>query len=60
LGDLLVATKVPIAILGAEIDQVSPPELVKQFEEVLKSKPEVRRLLKSTTWASLLTMIGIS
>ena len=34
--------KAPIAILGAEIDQLSPPELVKQFEEILSSKPEVR------------------
>ncbi|CAL5357534.1 endo-1,3;1,4-beta-D-glucanase-like isoform X3 [Camellia sinensis] len=32
--------KVPIAILGAEIDKISPPELLKQFEEVLSSKRE--------------------
>uniref|UniRef100_A0A0R0FIM6 Dienelactone hydrolase domain-containing protein n=1 Tax=Glycine max TaxID=3847 RepID=A0A0R0FIM6_SOYBN len=32
----------PIAILGAEIDQVSPPELVKQFEQVLAAKSGVR------------------
>lgn len=32
---------VPIAVLGAEIDQVSPPELVRQFEDILASKPEV-------------------
>eukprot|EP00252_Welwitschia_mirabilis_P013201 TRINITY_DN29123_c0_g1_i1.p1 TRINITY_DN29123_c0_g1~~TRINITY_DN29123_c0_g1_i1.p1 ORF type:complete len:245 (-),score=60.11 TRINITY_DN29123_c0_g1_i1:490-1224(-) len=31
----------PIAILGAEIDQTTPPELVKKFEEILSSKPEV-------------------
>lgn len=34
--------KSPISILAAEIDQISPPELVKQFEEVLSGKPEVR------------------
>ena len=27
--------KCPISILGAEIDKMSPPELVKQFEQVL-------------------------
>lgn len=33
--------KVPLSILGAEIDQLSPPELVKQFEACLNAKPEV-------------------
>ncbi|XP_010512634.1 PREDICTED: endo-1,3;1,4-beta-D-glucanase isoform X2 [Camelina sativa] len=33
--------KAPIAILGAEIDKLSPPALVKQFEEILASKPEI-------------------
>lgn len=37
--------KAPIAILGAEIDQLSPPELVKKFEEILKSKSEVRNIV---------------
>lgn len=37
------AVKVPIAILGAEIDQLSPPALVKEFEEILTTKPEVGR-----------------
>lgn len=32
---------IPIAVLGAELDQVSPPELVRQFEDILASKPEV-------------------
>ncbi|KAJ0034026.1 hypothetical protein Pint_24932 [Pistacia integerrima] len=32
--------EVPIAILGAEIDQFSPPSLVKQFEEILTAKSE--------------------
>ncbi|KAF9618364.1 hypothetical protein IFM89_000999 [Coptis chinensis] len=36
----------PIAVLGAEIDQMSPPELVKQFDEVLSAKPEVDRFVK--------------
>ncbi|CAM8915112.1 unnamed protein product [Rhodiola kirilowii] len=44
--DDIKAVKAPIAILGAEVDQMSPPELVKQFEEVLKSKPEVESLVK--------------
>lgn len=30
--------KVPIAVLGAEFDQVSPPELLKQFEEAMNAK----------------------
>lgn len=34
--------KVPLSILGAEIDRMSPPELVKQFEAILNAKPEVR------------------
>lgn len=37
--------KVPIAILGAEDDFLTPPALVKQFEEILASKPEVETLL---------------
>lgn len=35
--------KVPISILGAEIDKMSPPELLNQFEDVLAAKPEVER-----------------
>jgi len=38
--------KAPIAILGAEIDQMSPPALLKQFEEILSSKPEVNSYVK--------------
>ncbi|KAG4929261.1 hypothetical protein JHK82_046324 [Glycine max] len=34
--------KIPIAILGAENDKVAcPPTLVKQWEEILKAKPEI-------------------
>jgi len=39
--DDIKEVKVPLAILGAEIDNLSPPEVVKQFEEVLSSKTEV-------------------
>lgn len=34
--------KVPLSILGAEIDKMSPPELLKQFEAALNAKSEVR------------------
>lgn len=35
--------EVPVAVLGAEIDQLSPPSLLKQFEEVISAKSEVIR-----------------
>ncbi|XP_062176992.1 endo-1,3;1,4-beta-D-glucanase-like [Alnus glutinosa] len=38
--------KVPTAILGAEIDDFAPPELLKQFEEVLNAKSGVDSLVK--------------
>ncbi|MCL7028669.1 hypothetical protein MKW94_004440 [Papaver nudicaule] len=38
--------KVPISILGAEVDQMSPPEVLKEFEEVLSTKPEVDSFVK--------------
>ncbi|KAM3204371.1 hypothetical protein P3L10_027780 [Capsicum annuum] len=38
--------KAPIAILAAEIDKISPPEIIKQFEEILSSKPEVDKFVK--------------
>lgn len=34
--------KVPVAILGAEIDHVSPPEDLKRFGEILSAKLKVR------------------
>lgn len=36
--------KVPISILGAEIDHKWPPELLKKFEEALNANPEVGNL----------------
>ncbi|EEF45407.1 endo-1,3;1,4-beta-D-glucanase [Ricinus communis] len=39
--DDIKAVEVPISILGAETDHLSPPALVKQFEEVLNAKSEV-------------------
>ncbi|XP_049354470.1 endo-1,3;1,4-beta-D-glucanase-like [Solanum verrucosum] len=38
--------KAPIAILGAEIDHLTPPELFMQFKEILSSKPEVDSFVK--------------
>lgn len=34
--------QVPIAILGAEVDQYCPPEVLKQFDEALSAKSEVK------------------
>ncbi|KAK3016184.1 hypothetical protein RJ639_007024 [Escallonia herrerae] len=39
--DDIHGVKVPISILGAENDKMSPPELLKQFEATLNAKPEV-------------------
>lgn len=44
--DDIQEVKVPISILGAEIDEHCPPELLKQFEEVLDSKSEVDSFVK--------------
>ncbi|KAK9287688.1 hypothetical protein L1049_016126 [Liquidambar formosana] len=44
--DDIKAVKVPTAVLGAEKDHMSPPELLKQFEEVLATKPEVDGFVK--------------
>lgn len=44
--DDIKEVKAPIAVLGAEIDKASPPELLKQFEEVLSTKPEVNSYVK--------------
>ncbi|XP_057495576.1 endo-1,3;1,4-beta-D-glucanase-like [Actinidia eriantha] len=44
--DEVKEVQVPIAILGAEIDEYCPPELLKQFEEVLSSKSEVNSFVK--------------
>ncbi|KAJ4968443.1 hypothetical protein NE237_015144 [Protea cynaroides] len=37
--------KSPISILGVEIDHTSPPEILKQFEEILSVKPKVSFLV---------------
>ncbi|KAL3749212.1 hypothetical protein ACJRO7_010327 [Eucalyptus globulus] len=44
--DDIKGVKVPIAVLGAEIDQMSTPELLKQFEEVLSAKSEIDAFVK--------------
>ncbi|KAH9765334.1 DLH domain-containing protein [Citrus sinensis] len=44
--DDIKAVEVPTAVLGAEFDQISPPDLLKQFEEVLTAKSEVDGYVK--------------
>ncbi|KAG1371062.1 putative endo-1,3-1,4-beta-D-glucanase [Cocos nucifera] len=44
--DDIKEVKCHIAILGAEIDKSSPPELLKQFEEILSLKSEVDSYVK--------------
>ncbi|QCE09144.1 endo-1,3;1,4-beta-D-glucanase-like [Vigna unguiculata] len=44
--DDIRGVNVPIAILGAEHDSLSPPKLLKQFEEVLKAKPQIDSYVK--------------
>ncbi|KQK06361.1 endo-1,3;1,4-beta-D-glucanase isoform X2 [Brachypodium distachyon] len=44
--DDIKEVKCPIAILGAEIDKTSPPELVKQFEQVLSSNSSIGHFVK--------------
>ncbi|CAH9051639.1 unnamed protein product [Cuscuta epithymum] len=44
--DDIKQVKMPIAILGAENDSMSPPELIKQFGEILSSKSEVDSFVK--------------
>ncbi|PHT35922.1 hypothetical protein CQW23_23622 [Capsicum baccatum] len=45
--DDMKEVKAPIAILAAEIDKISPPELIKQFEDILSSKFEVDKFVKN-------------
>ncbi|KAL3505846.1 hypothetical protein ACH5RR_031228 [Cinchona calisaya] len=44
--DDIQGVKVPISVLGAEHDNRSPPEVLKQFEEALNTKPEVDSFVK--------------
>ncbi|KAI3814825.1 hypothetical protein L1987_14470 [Smallanthus sonchifolius] len=44
--DDIKGVKVPVAILGAEFDKISPPEVVKEFEAALQAKPEVDHFVK--------------
>ncbi|KAJ0963022.1 hypothetical protein J5N97_028144 [Dioscorea zingiberensis] len=38
--------KQPIAILGVENDEITPPTLVKQFQEILSKKHEINSFVK--------------
>lgn len=44
--DDIKEVKVPISVLGAEIDRTTPPEVTKKFEEILSTKPEVPSYVK--------------
>ncbi|ESW22404.1 hypothetical protein PHAVU_005G151100 [Phaseolus vulgaris] len=44
--DDIRGVNVPIAILGAQHDSLSPPTLLKQFKQVLKAKPEIDSYVK--------------
>jgi len=44
--DDIKGVNIPIAILGAENDQVTPPEVIKKFEQVLAAKSEVDSFVK--------------
>lgn len=44
--DEIHAVKVPIAILGAEIDKYCAPEQVKHLGEILSAKPEIESFVK--------------
>ncbi|PSS14638.1 Endo-1,3 like [Actinidia chinensis var. chinensis] len=44
--DDIKEVKAPLAVLGAETDRISPPELLKQFEEVLSVRPEIHGYVK--------------
>ena len=50
--------KVPIAILGAENDHISPPEQLKQFGQKLSAKSEVSPNERSTL-NSLITIFSL-
>lgn len=39
--DDIKEVKVPLAILGAEIDIITPPKMVLEFESILKASPDV-------------------
>ncbi|KAH0992790.1 hypothetical protein GBA52_004273 [Prunus armeniaca] len=44
--DDIKEVKVPIAVLGAEFDHITPPEVLKQWEEVLIAKTEIKSYVK--------------
>ncbi|XP_059632574.1 endo-1,3;1,4-beta-D-glucanase-like isoform X2 [Cornus florida] len=45
-SDDIQRVKVPISILGAEIDKLSPPELLKKFDGALNAMSEVDHFVK--------------
>lgn len=55
---LFSEVKCPMAILGAQHDHLSPPELVKQFEEILKAKSVVNHVWTVGKLLDLLMIIN--
>lgn len=46
LEDDFRVIKEPIAILGAEFDHITPPELIEQYEAILSARPEIDSFVK--------------
>ncbi|KAJ6419240.1 hypothetical protein OIU84_029368 [Salix udensis] len=44
--DEIQEVKIPIAVLGAEADRLSPPEQLKEFGEILSAKSQLASLVK--------------
>lgn len=46
LEDDFRVIKAPIAILGAEFDHITPPNLIEQYEAILSARPEIDSFVK--------------
>ena len=56
LSFIVSDVKIPIAILGAEIDQYSPPEQLRQFGKKLSEKSEVSPTKKSFLYSLIMIL----
>ncbi|KAM0902372.1 hypothetical protein ACQ4PT_019398 [Festuca glaucescens] len=57
--DDIKEVKFPIAVLGAETDMMSPPELVKQFEKVLSSSTGIVIVLEVEIFNLVIVFMGL-